>query len=73
MTSLKEHLFTNYDGTIRPVRDGITPTVITFRMLIYALLDMVSWVSWILLAIIRDFEKPLNLHFVPHFDNDLKG
>ena len=45
MLKLKEHLLSNYDGLVRPVKDGVSPTVVTYRMLLYALLDMVNFTS----------------------------
>ncbi len=43
MLRLKHHLFDDYDGLVRPVHDGISPTIVTFRMVLYALLDMVCF------------------------------
>ncbi|XP_072021560.1 acetylcholine receptor subunit alpha-type unc-63-like [Amphiura filiformis] len=44
MLRLKDHLFDDYDGLVRPVKDGISTTIVTYRMLLYALLDM-SWID----------------------------
>ena len=39
---LKDTLFSNYDRNIRPVLDGKSTTLVTFRMLLYAITEMVS-------------------------------
>ncbi|XP_072016672.1 neuronal acetylcholine receptor subunit alpha-10-like [Amphiura filiformis] len=39
MIRLEEHLFGHYRGLVRPIKDGISPTIVTYRMVLYALLD----------------------------------
>ena len=41
MTELSRHLLQDYDGLVRPVKDGKKATVVTYRMAVYSLLDMV--------------------------------
>ena len=41
MTELSRHLLQDYDGLVRPVKDGKKATVVTYRMVVYSLLDMV--------------------------------